>query len=145
MVRCRRASVIDWRERVSDVYDVAWRYPRFFQMMHSTRQVLRPTQNRPQSRDAPLDSQKTKSFTSTLWQQQENAVPSSLTKKLQVSSRPILTAIRSVRRRHAKDNQDESHMLVSPSVKATLLAEIERPSCTNEKTREELEQELIEL
>lgn len=36
-------------------------------------------------------------------------------------------------------------MLVSPSIKATLLAEIERPSCTNEKTREELEQELIEL
>ena len=145
MVGCRLASVIESNERALDVHTEAERSGRFFQMIHSTRQVLRPTQNRPQSRDTPLDAPKSTSFTSSLWREQENAVPESLTKKRQVSSRPILNAIRSVRRRHAKDDQDESHMLVSPSIKATLLADIERPSSTNEKTRQELEQELIEL
>jgi hypothetical protein len=95
--------------------------------MNSNRNVLRPTQNRLPLKD--VSSFEFINKTNTIFQQQENFVS---------KSRPILTAIRSIKQ-HSKENENPSQMLISPMVKTNLsLSE-------NNKTREQLEQELYEL
>jgi hypothetical protein len=95
--------------------------------MHSNRNVLRPTQNRLPLKD--VSSIELINKKNTILQQQEDFIS---------KSRPILTAIRSIKQ-HSKENENSSQMLISPIVKTNLsLSE-------NNKTREQLEQELYEL
>jgi len=110
--------------------------------MNSNRHVLRPTQNRLPFKD--ISSQKyssielinkTKTLTNAILQQQENFVP---------TSRPILTAIRSIKQ-HSKENENPTQMLISPLVKTNLITEQKLSLSENNKTREQLEQELYDL
>ncbi len=95
--------------------------------MHSNRNVLRPTQNRLPLKD--VSSIELINKKNTILQQQEHFIS---------KSRPILTAIRSIKQ-HSKENENSSQILISPIVKTNLsLSE-------NNKTREQLEQELYEL
>jgi hypothetical protein len=96
--------------------------------MNSNRNVLRPTQNRLPLKD--VTSQKYASIELINKQEQENFVP---------KSRPILTAIRSIKQ-HSKENENHTQMFISPMVKTNLII-----SNNNNKTREQLEQELYEL
>jgi len=108
--------------------------------MNSNRQVLRPTHNRLPLQDVSSDktlisSNKNKLYPSTLFQQQENRFP--------ITSRPILTATRSIKKflKETNHHDDENQMLISPIVttiqKQTVLEQ--------NKTREQLEQDLFEL
>jgi len=112
--------------------------------MNSNRHVLRPTHNRLPLTDVSSDkfliNNKTKIRTNASHQQQENCFPK--------SSRPILTATRSIKK-HLKENHDDNQMLISPMVasinKATIVQLQKQPVCQENKTREQLEQELLEL
>ncbi len=121
--------------------------------MNSNRHVLRPTQNRLPLQD--VSSQKyasielknqTKLSINAVLQQQENFAPSSLTNKIPAATRPILTAVRSIKR-HSKENENCTDMLISPMVKTNFLIEQKLPLSDNDnnKTREQLEQDLYEL
>ncbi len=115
--------------------------------MNSNRHVLRPTQNRLPLQDVSSQKyssieiiNKTKLSVNTIFQQQENVASTIITSKIPTKSRPILTAIRSIKQ-HSKENE----MLISPMVKTNFI--IEQNSSRNEKnrTREQLEQDLYEL
>lgn len=116
--------------------------------MNMNRHVLRPTQNRLPLKD--VSSQKYTSFefiskpklsTNTILQQQqqENLPATVLTNKTS-TTRPILTAIRSLKQQ-SKENDQHSEMLISPMVKTNSLIE----QNYDKKTREQLEQDLYEL
>ncbi|CAF0875347.1 unnamed protein product [Adineta ricciae] len=113
-------------------------------IMNSNRHVLRATHNRLPltnvSSDKNFVSNKTKLCTSAAYQQQENCISA--------GSRPILTATRSIKKL-LKENHDENQMLISPLVttinKANVVPIQKQPVCQENKTREQLEQELFEL
>ncbi|UJR21326.1 hypothetical protein I4U23_024420 [Adineta vaga] len=112
--------------------------------MNSNRHVLRATHNRLPLNDVSSDkifgSNKTKLCTNVSYQQQENCIS--------ITSRPILTAARSIKK-HLKENHDENQMLISPLVttinKATITHLQKQTVCQENKTHEQLEQELYEL
>lgn len=111
--------------------------------MNSNRLVLRPTQNRLPLKDVSSQKyssieliNKTKLSTNTILQQQQENFSS--------TSRPILTALRSIKQQ-AKENENSSQMLISPMVKTNLNIEQKVSLTDNNKTREQLEQELYEL
>ena len=112
-------------------------------MMHSNRQVLRPTQNRLPLKDVSTVDLPTKVVLTTananVHHEQENRIPSAHATKIPLTSRPILTAIRTVKNL-IKDDHDEASMLISPMVKTARITEIKV-----QKTREELEEEVFEL
>ena len=115
--------------------------------MHSNRPALRPTHNRLPLQDVSsektLINQKPKLWPNTVYQQQEN--------RFAPTSRPILTATRSIKKflKEIPPHDEENEMLVSPQVntiqKNKLMA-LEKQTVSEEnKTREQLEQELFEL
>lgn len=116
----------------------------FRKMMHSNRHVLRATHNRLPLQDVSsektLISQKPKLWPNTVFQQQEN--------RFAPTSRPILTATRSIKKL-LQDNplhDEENAMLVSPQVNTNKLMPLDKQTVSEEnKTREQLEQELFEL
>lgn len=116
--------------------------------MHSNRQVLRATHNRLPLKDVSSDKfavlDLCNKATHANYQQQENRLPTSLKTKLPTTSRPILTAIRSIKH-CSKENDDDTHMLVSPMVKTTSIIEQKAALAERQKTRTELEEELLEL
>jgi hypothetical protein len=128
--------------------------------MHSIRQVLRPTHNRLPLTDVSSDkfsnngtSNKTNLLTTnTSLQQQENRIPLSITNKIPSTTRPILTAIRSIKS-NANENviyphhvhDDETSMLISPIVKTARIIEQKLSIVDVHKTHEELEEDLFEL
>lgn len=102
--------------------------------MNSNRNVLRPTHNRLPLKDVLIN--KTKICTNSSLQQQENCFPT--------NSRPILTATRSIKK-FLKENDDDNQMLISPMV-TTINKVFQKQTVFNEnKTREQLEQDLYEL
>src|SRR5690349_10297640 len=117
--------------------------------MNSNRHVLRPTQNRLPLKDVPSQKyssieiiNKTKLSTNTILQQQENLAL--ITNKIPTKSRPILTAIRSIKQ-HSKENENHSQMLISSMVKTNFIVDQKLSLLDNNKTREQLEQDLYEL
>jgi hypothetical protein len=114
-------------------------------MMNSNRHVLRSTHNRlpfkDVSSDKPLLINKSKLCTNSSLQQQENIVP--------ITSRPILTAARSIKKKHFKENENDNQMFISPVAttinKANILVLPKQSILEENKTREQLEQELFEL
>jgi hypothetical protein len=114
-------------------------------MMNSNRHVLRSTQNRPALQDRSSDQShlifKATFSSNVASQQQENIVSN-------CHSRPILTATRSIKKTN-KAKQDENQMSISPmftNIEQTNLVRLQTPSILEEnKTREQLEQELVEL
>ena len=117
--------------------------------MNSNRHVLRPTENRLPLKDVSTQKlssieivNKTKLTTNTILHQQEN-VSSPVLKTKVATTRPILTAIRSIKQ-HSKENQHVSQMLISPMVEHDFIEQ--KLSLTEHtKTHEQLEQELYEL
>ncbi|CAM4778029.1 unnamed protein product [Rotaria magnacalcarata] len=113
-------------------------------MMNSNRNVLRPTHNRLPLTDVSSDktfinTNKTKLCTNFSLHQQENVIP--------ISSRPILTAARSIKK-HLIQINDDNRMHISPMVTTISKANIvvlPKQTVFEEKTREQLEQELYEL
>ena len=83
---------------------------------------------------------KTKLCMNSSLQQQENIIP--------IPSRPIPTATRSIKK-HLKENNEDNQMLISPLVTTINKANVsvlQKQTVFNEnKTREQLEQDLIEL
>jgi hypothetical protein len=114
--------------------------------MNSNRNVLRPTHNRLPFKDISSDKilikNKTKLCTNSSLQQQEN--------RFSVASRPILTATRSIKK-YLKENShnDENQMFISPMVttiqKAKIMVLQKQTVLEENKTREQLEQDLFEL
>jgi hypothetical protein len=112
--------------------------------MNSNRHVLRPTHNRLPFKDVSSDNtlitNKAKLYTNSSYQQQENLISA--------TSRPILTAARSIKK-HLKENDDDNQMLISPMVTAISKANIvlihKQTVSQENKTREQLEQDLYEL
>ncbi len=114
--------------------------------MNSNRNVLRPTHNRLPLKDVLTDKifipTKTKLCTNSSLQQQENLLP--------ITTRPILTATRSIKK-FFKENihDDDNRMLISPMVasihKANVLGLQKQTVLEENKTREQLEQDLFEL
>jgi len=116
--------------------------------MNSNRNVLRPTHNRlplkDVSIDKPLITNKTKLCTNSSLQQQENLISR--------TSRPILTATRSIKKffkYNNNNNDDDNQMLISPMVptinKANVIGLQKQTVLEENKTREQLEQDLFEL
>jgi len=119
--------------------------------MNSNRLVLRPTQNRlplndvsSQKYSAIETANKSKFSTNTIFQQQENLPATVTTKQIPTASRPILTAIRSLRQQ-SKENDQSTAMLISPMVKVSSDVEQKFARADQPKTREQLEQDLYEL
>ncbi|CAF4070933.1 unnamed protein product, partial [Rotaria sp. Silwood2] len=119
--------------------------------MNSNRHVLRPTQNRLPLKDVSSQKSssigiinKTKLITNTIIQQQENVSLSLIKNKISITSRPILTAIRSIKQ-NSKENENDTQMFISPIVKRNFVTEQKLSLSENNKTREQLEQELYEL
>ncbi|CAF0931602.1 unnamed protein product [Rotaria sp. Silwood1] len=121
-------------------------------MINSNRNVLRSTQNRLPLKDVSLQKSssieiinKTKLISNTILQQ-ENLSPSLLKNKISITSRPILTAIRSIKQ-YSKENENENNtqMFISPMVKTNYFTEQKLSLSNNNKTREQLEQDLYEL
>jgi hypothetical protein len=117
--------------------------------MNSNHNVLRPTHNRLPLKE--VSSQKyssieiiTKTKLSTNYEQQENLSQSVIINKIPITSRPILTALRSIKQQ-SKENENDSQMLISPMVKTNFIMEQKLSLSDNTKTREQLEQELYEL
>lgn len=114
-------------------------------MQHSTRQVLRPTQNRLPLKDvSTVDLPNKVVFTTSqsnghALHEQENRIPSANSMKIPLTTRPILTAARSIKS-FVKDELDQTAMLISPMVKTARITETKV-----QKTREELEEEVFEL
>jgi hypothetical protein len=113
--------------------------------MNSNRLVLRPTQNRLPLQNVSSQKistieiiNKTKLITNSILHQQENLAPTLISNK---TTRPILTAIRSIK----QYSKDDTHMLISPMVKTIITDEQKLSVLENNKTREQLEQELYEL
>ncbi|CAF1175014.1 unnamed protein product [Adineta steineri] len=119
-------------------------YEPLIRIMNSNRHVLRPTHNRLPLKDVSSDkaliTNKPKLGSNSLYQQQENLIS--------INSRPILTATRSIKK-HFKDNHDENQMLISPMVatinKANIVIIQKQTVSQENKTREQLEEELYEL
>jgi hypothetical protein len=118
--------------------------------MNSNRNVLRPTQNRLPLKDVSLQKyssieiiNKTKllPINHVLQEQQENLPQSVIINKIPITTRPILTALRSIKQQ-SKENENDNQMLISPMVKTNFIIE---NKADNSKTREQLEQELYEL
>jgi hypothetical protein len=114
--------------------------------MNSNRNILRPTHNRLPFKDISSDKilikNKTKLCTNSSLQQQENLIS--------ITSRPILTATRSIKKFLKENtNDDDNQMLISPMVSTinkTNIIVLQKPTVFNEnKTREQLEQDLFEL
>lgn len=111
--------------------------------MNSNRNVLRPTHNRLPLQEVSTDklflSNKTKFSINPSLQQQENVIP--------VGARPILTATRSIKK-YRKENDDDNRMHISPMVTTISKANIvvlPKQTVFEEKSREQLEQELFEV
>jgi hypothetical protein len=114
--------------------------------MNSNRNVLRPTHNRLPLKDVSFDktliTNKTKLCSNSSLQQQENLIS--------LTSRPILTATRSIKKFLKQNNDDDNQMLISPMVttinKANVIG-LQKQTVfeENNKTREQLEQDLYEL
>jgi hypothetical protein len=121
--------------------------------MNSNRNVLRPTQNRLPLKDVSLQKyssieiiNKTKllPINHVLQEQQENLPQSVIINKIPITTRPILTALRSIKQQ-SKENENDNQMLISPMVKTNFIIENKLSLADNSKTREQLEQELYEL
>jgi hypothetical protein len=112
--------------------------------MNSNRHVLRPTHNRLPLKDVSSDKilliNKTKLCNNSSLQQQENLIP--------IASRPILTATRSIKK-YLKENNEDNQMLISPmvtTIKEANIVVLQKQTVFEEnKTREQLEQDLLEL
>ena len=112
--------------------------------MNSNRHVLRPTHNRLPLKDVSFDkifiTNRTKLCTNSSSQQQENFIS--------LTSRPILTANRSIKE-HFQENDDNKQMFISPIVttisKANIVVLPKKTVFEENKTREQLEEELFEL
>lgn len=112
--------------------------------MNSNRNVLRPTHNRLPLNDVSSDkillANKTKFCTNLSLKQQENVIP--------ITSRPILTATRSIKK-YLKDKDDDNQMHISPMVttisKASIVVLPKQTVLEESKSREQLEQELYVL
>jgi len=114
--------------------------------MNSNRHVLRPTHNRIPLKDVSTDktliTNKTKLCNNSSLQQQENLIP--------ITSRPILTATRSIKKfLKENNNDDDNQMLISPvvtNINKTNVVVLQKQTVSDEnKTREQLEQDLFEL
>lgn len=113
--------------------------------MNSNRQVLRPTHNRLPLHDVvaekPSIFARAKICTNSSSQQQQENIVS-------IGSRPILTATRSIKKL-LKENHDDNRMFLSPLVsainKASIVTLPKQSIAEENKTREQLEQELLEL
>jgi hypothetical protein len=113
--------------------------------MNSNRPVLRATENRLPLKDVTSKIEiinKTKLSTKTIFQQQENVTATVFTNKIPITSRPILTAVRSLK---TKENEQPTEMLISPLVKTHLIQKQDVSLSNQQKTREQLEQDLYEL
>ncbi|CAF2832365.1 unnamed protein product [Rotaria sp. Silwood2] len=114
-------------------------------MMNSNRNVLRPTHNRLPLKDVSSDkfliTNKTKLCNNASLQQQENAIP--------ITSRQILTATRSIKRHLKENDNDDNQMHISPMVttihKANIVVLPKQTIFEENKTREQLEQDLFVL
>jgi hypothetical protein len=112
--------------------------------MNSNRHVLRPAHNRLPFKDVLSDKilipNKPKLCTNSSLQQQENIIP--------ITSRAILTAARSIKK-HLKENDEDNQMLISPMVttinKANIVVLQKQTVFDENKTREQLEQDLLDL
>ena len=113
--------------------------------MNSNRLVLRPTQNRLPLQDVSSQQTKTK-FALRQHQDQENLPATVSGNKHSITSRPILTAVRSLKQQYAQDNEQHTDMLISPMVKISSINEANLSSSDHKnKSREQLEQDLFEL
>lgn len=113
--------------------------------MTSNRLVLRPTQNRLPLQDVPSQQTKTK-FALRRHQDQENLSATVSTTKQSIPSRPILTAVRSLKQQLIQDNEQHTDMLISPMVKISSINEPCLSSSNHQtKSREQLEQDLFQL
>ena len=115
--------------------------------MNSNRLVLRATENRLPLKDVTSKIEiinKTKFATKTIYQQQENVTATVFTNKIPITSRPILTAVRSLKQQ-TKENEQPTEMLISPLVKTNCVHEQNLSISNQQKTREQLEQDLYEL
>ncbi|CAF0787442.1 unnamed protein product [Rotaria sordida] len=114
-------------------------------IMNSNRNVLRPTHNRLPLKDVSSDkiliTNKTKLCTNTSLQQQENVIP--------ITSRQILTATRSIKKYLKENDNDDNRMHISPMVttihKANIVVLSKQTIFEENKTREQLEQDLFVL
>ncbi|CAF1015789.1 unnamed protein product [Rotaria sordida] len=114
-------------------------------IMNSNRNVLRPTHNRLPLKDVLSDkiliTNKTKLCTNTSLQQQENVIP--------ITSRQILTATRSIKKYLKENDNDDNRMHISPMVttihKANIVVLSKQTIFEENKTREQLEQDLFVL
>jgi Sec-independent protein translocase protein TatA len=112
--------------------------------MNSNRPVLQAKENRLPLKDVSSKIEiihKKKLSTKTIFQQQENVTATVLTNKIPTISRPILTAIRSLKQQ-TKENEQHTEMLISP-INFSIKQDLSRSD--QQKTREQLEQDLYEL
>ncbi|CAF0745974.1 unnamed protein product [Adineta steineri] len=112
--------------------------------MNFNRNILRETQNRLPLKDVSIQkylSIDIKNATTNTIVEQENL--SLISQKIPIKTRPILTAIRSIKQQ-SKEN-DNNDMLISPMVKTNFLFEQNTPLSEINKTREQSEQDLYEL
>ncbi|CAF0777114.1 unnamed protein product [Adineta steineri] len=112
--------------------------------MNFNRNILRETQNRLPLKDVSIQkylSIDIKNVTTNTIVEQENL--SLISQKIPIKTRPILTAIRSIKQQ-SKEN-DNNDMLISPMVKTNFLFEQNTPLSEINKTREQSEQDLYEL
>ncbi|CAF0890118.1 unnamed protein product [Rotaria sp. Silwood1] len=113
--------------------------------MNSNRNILRPTHNRLPLKDVSSDkifiTNKTKLCTNASLQQQENVIP--------ITSRQILTAARSIKRHLQENDNVDNEMHISPMVttihKANIVVLPKQTVFEENKTREQLEQDLFVL
>jgi len=118
--------------------------------MNSNRNILRATQNRLPLKDVSsqkylsIDRINKTKLTTNKFLQQENLPSSVLLNKIPIKSRPILTAIRSIKQQ-SKENENDIQMLISPMGKTNFVSEDKISLQENNKTREQCEQELYEL
>ncbi|UJR28114.1 hypothetical protein I4U23_009369 [Adineta vaga] len=112
--------------------------------MNFNRHVLRPTHNRLPLQD--VSSRKYLCIDKTnIHIQQENLPLSVINNKISNKSRPILTAVRSLKPQF-KENENDIEMLISPMVaKTSTIIEQTLSLSENHKTREQSEQDLYEL
>lgn len=115
-------------------------------MNNITRPVLRATQNRLPLQDVSTQAYKSKLSLNTLRQQEQENLPATNNKSLG-PSRPILTAVRSLKQQQQflQENEQQTDMLISPMVKTNPINELCLSRTDTNKTREQLEQDLFEL
>lgn len=117
-------------------------------MNNITRPILRATQNRLPLQDVSTQGYKSKLSLNTFRQQEQENLPATVAtnNKSLGTSRPILTAIRSLKQQQfSQENEQHTDMLISPMVKTNSINESCLSRTDSNKTREQLEQELFEL